>query len=257
MNLSQENTLPPIDPSAIDLDPEAKTDAPFPVVGIAASAGGLEAFIQLLRNLPADTGMAFVLIQHLAADRKSLLSEILSRNTQMPVNEAQDGMAVEPNHVYIIAPDTKLLLIDGLLRLLPREKINGKYMPADAFFFSLAVDRSNKAIGVVLSGADGDGALGLMTIKAAGGVTFAQSEQTAKFEGMPTSAVATGNVDFILPPEEIARELANLSHHSFLAGSVPVTIVEAAPEPGSALETIFGLLKSSAGVDFSQYKAAP
>jgi len=256
MNLSQENTLPPIDPGAIDLNPEVKTDAPFPVVGIAASAGGLEAFIELLKNLPPDTGMAFVLIQHLAAERKSLLSEILSRNTQMPVNEVQDGMALEPNHVYIIAPNTKLLLLEGLLRLLPREKINGKYMPADAFFDSLAVDRANKAIGVVLSGADGDGALGLMTIKAAGGVTFAQSEQTAKFEGMPSSAAATGNVDFVLPPEQIARELANLSHHSFLAGPVPATIVEAAPEPGSALATIFGLLKATAGVDFSQYKAA-
>ena len=256
MNLSQENTLPPIDQGAIDLDPEAKTDAPFPVVGIAASAGGLEAFIQLLNNLPADSGMAFVLIQHLAPDRQSLLSEILSRSTEMPVNEAQEGMAVEPNHVYIIAPNSKLLLVDGLLRLLPREKIDGKYMPADAFFESLAVDRCNKAIGVVLSGADGDGALGLMTIKAAGGLTFAQCEDTAKFESMPNTAAATGNVDFILPPEAIARELANLSHHSFLAGSMPVTIVEAAPKPGSALATIFGLLKSSTGVDFSQYKAA-
>ena len=256
MNLSKKNTLTPIDPSAIGLDPEAKTEAPFPVVGIAASAGGLEAFIQLLKNLPTDTGMAFVLIQHLAPDHKSLLSEILARSTQMPVNDAQDGMAVEPNHVYIIPADSKLLLVEGLLKLLPREKVEGKYMPADAIFYSLAVDRSNKAIGVVLSGADGDGALGLMTIKAAGGVTFAQSKETAKFESMPSSAVATGNVDFILSPQEIARELANLSHHSFLAGPLPVIIVEALPEPGSALATIFGLLKSSTGVDFTQYKAA-
>src|SRR5688572_26771767 len=121
MNLSQENRLMPIDPSAINLDTEAKTDAPFPVVGIAASAGGLEAFIQLLNNLPADTGMAFVLIQHLAPDRRSLLSDILARNTQMPVHDAQDGMAVEPNHIYIIPPDSKLLLVEGLLRVLPRE----------------------------------------------------------------------------------------------------------------------------------------
>jgi two-component system CheB/CheR fusion protein len=125
MNLSQENTLPPIAPAAIDLDHEAKTDAPFPVVGIAASAGGLEAFIQLLKPLPADTGMAFVLIQHLAPDRHSLLSEILGRSTEMPVKEAQEGMAVEPNRVYIIAPNAKLLLVEGLLRLLPREKIDG------------------------------------------------------------------------------------------------------------------------------------
>jgi len=256
MNLSQENTLPPIDEGAIELDPEAKTDAAFPVVGIAASAGGLEAFIQLLKPLPADTGMAFVLIQHLAPDRQSLLSEILSRNTEMPVHEVEDGMAVEPNHVYVIAPDTKLLLVDGLLRPLPREKINGKYMPADAFFQSLAADRGNKAIGVVLSGADGDGALGLMTIKAAGGVTFAQCERTAKFDSMPNTATATGNVDFVLPPEAIARELANLSDHSLLAGPLPVTIPEELPEAGSALATIFALLKSSAGVDFTQYKAA-
>src|SRR4028118_1387588 len=256
MNLSQENTVPPIAPGAIDLDPEAKTDAPFPVVGIAASAGGLEAFIQLLKPLPADTGMAFVLIQHLAADRHSLLSEILGRSTEMPVNEAQEGMAVEPNHVYVIAPNSELLLVEGLLRLLPREKIDGKYMPADAFFESLAVDRANKAIGVVLSGADGDGALGLMAIKAAGGVTFAQCEDTAKFESMPNTARATGNVDFVLPPEAIARELENLSRHSFLAGPLPVTIPEELPEAGSALATIFALLKSSAGVDFTQYKAA-
>ncbi|MBD1826745.1 ATP-binding protein [Microcoleus vaginatus GB1-A2] len=256
MNLSQNNTLAPIDLNAMQLDPDVKTDAPFPVVGIAASAGGLEAFLQLLSDLPADTGMAFVLIQHLAPDRKSLLSEIISRNTQMPVCDAEDGMAVEPNHVYVIAPNTKLLLLAGLLRLLPREKINGKYMPADAFFESLAVDRGNKAIGVVLSGADGDGALGLITIKAAGGLTFAQCEGTAKFESMPSSAAATGNVDFILPPEVIAQELANLSQHSFLAGPFPATIAEEPPEPGSALATIFGLLKLSAGVDFTQYKAA-
>ncbi|MEG4959052.1 MULTISPECIES: chemotaxis protein CheB [unclassified Microcoleus] len=256
MNLSEKNTLTPIAPSAIDLHREPKTDAPFPVVGIAASAGGLEAFIELLSNLPADTGMAFVLIQHLAPDRKSLLSEILRRTTKMPVNEVQDGMALEPNHVYVIPPDTKLLLVEGLLRLLPREKMEGRYMPANAFFDSLAVDRGNKAIGVVLSGADGDGALGLMTIKAAGGVTFAQCEDTAKFESMPNTAVATGNVDFVLPPEAIARELAHLSQHSFLAGPFPVTIAEALPEPGSTLATIFGLLKSSAGVDFTQYKVA-
>jgi two-component system CheB/CheR fusion protein len=256
MNLFNENTLTPIAPSAIDIDPEAITDAPFPVVGIAASAGGLEAFILLLSHLPADTGMAFVLIQHLAPDRKSLLGEILSRTTQMPVREVEEGIAPEPNHVYIIPPNTKLLLLEGRLKLLPREKIFGKYMPADAFFESLAVDRGNKAIAVVLSGADGDGALGLMAIKAAGGVTFAQSEASAKFDSMPTTAVATGNVDFILPPEAIARELGNLSRHAFLVGPLPVTIPEELPAPGSALGTIFALLKSTAGVDFTHYKPA-
>ncbi|MEG4576322.1 chemotaxis protein CheB [Microcoleus sp. N3A4] len=255
MNLSDDSTFPPIDPSAIDLDSEAKTDAPFPVVGIAASAGGLEAFMQLLSHLPADTGMAFVLIQHLSPNRKSLLTEILARTTQMPVLEVEDGMTVEPNRVYVIPPNTKLL-VEGVFRLLPREKIDGKYMPADAFFTSLALNRGNKSIGIVLSGADGDGAAGLMAIKAAGGVTFAQCEQTAKFDSMPNTAVATGNVDFVLPPQEIGRQLGNLSSHAFLAGQPPVTIPEELPAPGSALATIFALLKSSTGVDFTHYKPA-
>jgi two-component system, chemotaxis family, CheB/CheR fusion protein len=256
MSLSNENTFPPIAPSALDLDPETKIDAPFPIVGIAASAGGLEAFIQLLSHLPTDTGMAFVLIQHLAPDRHSLLAEILGRITPMPVLEVADGLTPEPNHIYVIPPNSKLLLLEGTLRLLPREKVDGKYMPADAFFASLAVDRGNKAIAVVLSGADGDGALGLMAIKAAGGVTFAQCEETAKFDGMPSTAVATGNVDFVLPPEAIARELENLSRHALLVGSLPPVIAEELPEQGSALETIFALLKSTAGVDFTQYKTA-
>ncbi len=256
MNLSQENTFIPIDPNAIDIEESAKIDAPFPIVGIAASAGGLEAFIQLLSQLPADTGMAFVMIQHLDPNRPSLLGEILARSTPMPVREVENGMTVEPNHVYVIPPNTKLLLQSGALRLLPRQKIDGKYMPADAFFESLAVDRGNKAIAVVLSGADGDGAIGLMAIKAAGGVTFAQCEATAKFDGMPSTAVATGSVDFILPPEAIGREVANLSRHAFLAGPLPLTIAGELPEPGSALGTIFALLKSTAGVDFTNYKPA-
>src|SRR6478672_5682739 len=123
-------------------------ESPFPIVGVAASAGGLEAFTQLLSHLPTDTGMAFVLIQHLAPDHKSLLSEILARTTQMPVNEVKDGIAVEPNQVYVIPPNTKMVVSNGALKLSPREKIYGKYMPGDAFFTSLAVDRGHKAIAV-------------------------------------------------------------------------------------------------------------
>ena len=146
----------------------------FPIVGIGASAGGLEAFSQLLPHLPTDTGMGFVLIQHLSPNHKSQLSEILARTTQMPVIEVQDGMMVEPNHIYIIPPNSKMTLAKNLLRLTPREKIHGKDMSVDAFFDSLAQERGSKAIAVVLSGADGDGALGLKAIKVAGGITFAQ-----------------------------------------------------------------------------------
>ncbi|AUB44106.1 cheBR, two-component system, chemotaxis family, CheB/CheR fusion protein (plasmid) [Nostoc flagelliforme CCNUN1] len=198
--------------------------------------------------------MAFVLIQHLDPNHKSLLSEILGRTTTMPVNEVRDGVTVEPNSVYVIPPNTKMMLSGGVLQLTPREKVHGKYMPGDAFFTSLAADRGHKAIAVVLSGADGDGSLGLKAIKATGGVTFAQCENTAEFDSMPNTAVATGNVDFVLPPQKIAEELANLSRNTFISGSLPAIGVEKLPEQGDALATIFVLLRSQTGVDFSHYK---
>ncbi|MBD2525402.1 chemotaxis protein CheB [Nostoc sp. FACHB-133] len=239
---------------AFDVEQQDIADALFPVVGIAASAGGLEAFMQLLKYLLTDTGMAFVLIQHLDPNHKSLLSEILARTTKMPVTEVLDGVTIEPNKVYVIPPNTKMILSGGVLQLSPREKVQGKYMPADAFFTSLAADRGHKAIAVVLSGADGDGSLGLKAIKAAGGVTFAQCEDTAKFDSMPNTAVATGNVDFVLPPQKIAEELINLSRNPFIFDSQSLIAIEKLPEQGDALATIFVLLRSATGVDFSHYK---
>jgi two-component system, chemotaxis family, CheB/CheR fusion protein len=235
----------------------------FPIVGVAASAGGLEAFTQLLGHLPVDTGMAFVLIQHLSPDHQSLLSEILARVTKMVVREAQNGMRIEPNQVYVIPPNVKMVLEDGVIRLSPREKIFGKYMPGDAFLISLAAEslserqgqRGHQAIAVVLSGGDGDGALGLTAVKAAGGVTFAQCEDTAKFDSMPNAAVATGNVDFILTPEQIAEELVKMSQNPLWIGSQPLISPDMATTVPDALMTIFLLLRSSTGVDFSHYKS--
>ena len=239
----------------LDFALSPKIDAPFPIVGIAASAGGLEAFTELIRYLPTDTGMAFVLIQHLSPDHESLLSEILGRVTVMPVRQVQDGMVVEPNEVYVIPPNTQMTLAAGMLHLAPRQKIYGKYMPGDAFFVSLAADRGNKAIAVVLSGTDGDGSLGIKAIKIAGGVTFAQCEGTAKFDSMPHTAVATGNVDFVLPPQAIAEELTTLSQSVFSFYSQPLPVVTKLPE-GTALTTIFAQLRTITGVDFSHYKPA-
>ncbi|MGV0028242.1 CheR family methyltransferase [Phormidesmis priestleyi] len=239
--------------AGFDLDQPPNLDAPFPIVGIAASAGGVEAFTQLLSHLSIDTGMGFVLIQHLDPNHESLLPEILGRATSMPVNKVQDGMVVEANQVYVIPPNTKMTLAEGVLRLAPREKIYGKYMPGDAFFGSLARDRGHKAIAVVLSGSDGDGSLGLKAIKAVGGVTFAQCEDTAQFDSMPSTAIATGSVDFVLPPQKIAEELANLSRNPLIACSLPPQLVEA-PESKDALSSIFSLLRSTTGVDFSFYK---
>jgi two-component system, chemotaxis family, CheB/CheR fusion protein len=254
------------EPQPLELDRDhidrLQPDPNFPIVGVAASAGGLEAFTQLLAHLPIDTGMAFVLIQHLEPDRASLLAGILARVTKMLVCEVQHGMRVEPNHVYVIPPNTKMLLADGVLELFPREKVLGKYMPGDAFFTSLAADslaerhghRGHQAIAVVLSGSDGDGSLGLTAIKAAGGVTFAQCEDTAKFDSMPNAAVATGHVDFVLPPEQIAAELVKLSRQIRLAVPQPLVLLPELLVPQDALATIFALLRSTTGVDFSYYK---
>ncbi len=239
----------------MDSEQSFKTDAPFPVVGIAASAGGLEAFTALIRHLPTDTGMAFVLIQHLSPDHESLLSEILGRATAMPVQQVTDRMTVEPNEIYVIPPGTQMTLEDGLLHLAPRQKTNGTHHPGDAFFESLALDRGTKAIAVVLSGTDGDGSHGLKAVKVAGGVTFAQCESTAKFDSMPNTAVATGNVDFVLPPEQIAESLTKLSRSPLLfAADLIQAVKEVPPPPGDALAKIFALLRTTTGVDFTRYK---
>ncbi|MDB5341383.1 MAG: luxQ [Planctomycetaceae bacterium] len=227
---------------------EVSEEVLFPIVGIGASAGGLEAFTQLLRALPTDTGMAFVLVQHLAPTHPSALAEILSRATKMSVTEVHDESAVEPNHIYVIPPDRSLVTKLGALQLLPREG-NGIHRPVDQFFRSLAEDRRHQAIGVVLSGTATDGTLGLQAIKSEGGITFAQ-DATAQCEGMPHSAIASGCVDFVLSPAEIARELVRISQHPY---AVPkIAEQEAADKPN--LSDIVQVLHHATGVDFTHYK---
>lgn len=212
-------------PSSSSNEEQVSDNALFPIVGMGASAGGLEAFRELLSHLPTDTGMAFVVIQHLSPHQKSLLTEILSRSTQMAVVEVQHGMVVEPNNVYVIPPNTMMTISQGVLQLRPRAKTHGLAMTVDTFFISLAEERGNKAIGVVLSGGDSDGTQGLETIKAAGGITFAQCEDSAKVNSMPNTAVASGYVDFILSPQQIAKELTNISHHPYV--NHPTTSIKA------------------------------
>ena len=181
----------------------------FPVVGAGASAGGLEALTQFLRALPPDTGMAFVIVQHLAPTHASSLAEILSRATSMPVREVRDESPVEPNHVYVIPPGCDMVIVRGVLQLLPQER-RARHRGIDQFFRSLAEDCGHLAIGVVLSGSASDGTLGLEAIKAEGGITFAQDD-SAQQDSMPRSAIASGCVDFVLPPEEIAREIGRFA----------------------------------------------
>src|SRR5438128_2597888 len=191
-------------------------DNTFPIAAIGASAGGLEAFTFLLAQLPKDSGIAYVFIPHLDPKHESMMHEILSRKTSIPVSEAQDNIRVEQNHIYIIPPDKNISLVDGVLKLSPREAFGGQYMPIDYFMRSLAHDQKQRAIGVVLSGTASDGALGLQEIKGEGGITFAQDEKSAQYSGMPQAAVAAGGVDFVMPPLEIAKELTRIGKHSYV-----------------------------------------
>ena len=194
-----------------------KVSTPIPalpnsIVGIGASAGGLEAFEQLLAALPVDTGMAFVLVQHLAPKHESILSELLSKSTRMPVVEVTEGVAVAPNAVYVIPPNADMTIHDGVLHLSPLSPDRARRMPIDIFLRSLAEDQPGRAIGVILSGTASDGTLGIQAIKAMGGVTFAQDDRSAKYSAMPRSAVAAGNVDFVLPPHMIAKKLKRIAY---------------------------------------------
>ena len=214
------------------------------VVGVGASAGGLEAFTELLEHLPNDTGMAFVLIQHLDPKHESHLTELLSKASEMPVSEVKDETRIEANHVYVIPSRCNLGISDGVLQTPPRPD-SGRNMPIDAFFSALAADRGSKAIGVVLSGTASDGTSGLQAIKAAGGITFAQEKATAKFGSMPESAIAAGVVDFVLPPAGIARQLVAIAK-----GSHGV----AEPSEDADLANTLRLVRTVTGVDFTHYK---
>lgn len=223
----------------------------FPVVGIGASAGGLEAFSALLKSLPADTGMAFVLVQHLAPAYESMLTELLARATTMPVTEITDGLQIEPNHVYVIPPNANLGILHGVLHLMPRNTVPGHYLPIDYFMRALAEDQGSKAIGIILSGTASDGVLGLKEIKAVGGITFAQDEKSAAYNGMPHSAIAAGCVDFVLPPAEIAAELGRLHRHPYITGAKGIAELA---EGDDDLGKIFFLLRQQTGNDFTYYK---
>ncbi len=238
---------------ATDTDISPPRGNPFPVVGVGASAGGLEAFSQLLAALPDDTGMAFVLVQHLDPIHESLLPELLAKHTAMPVITVENDLAIEPNRVYVIPPNTSMELQDGTLRLVARGP--GLHLPIDIFFKSLARVQGSRAIGIVLSGNASDGSMGVRAIKSECGLTFAQDEGTARFGAMPRNAASTGAIDYILPPAAIARELASIARHPYL---IPRNDGDAHSEvlPGgdTELRRIFSLLRVGTKVDFTRYK---
>ncbi len=224
------------------------------VVAIGASAGGIEAVTELINGLPADTGMAFVLVQHLDPKHHSILTELLARKTPMTVTEVSEGLPVKPNHVYVIPPNATMSLSGDTLHLAPREESHGKHMPVDHFMRSLAEQKGNRGIGVILSGTGTDGTLGMAEIQAHGGVTFAQDQASAKYDGMPRSAVVAGYVDSVLPPKGIANELARIARHPYVARDPLPQTVEPEPAPSTGLNSMFRVLRRVTGVDFTHYR---
>ena len=225
---------------------------PFPIVGIGASAGGLEAVSELFDHLAPDLGMGYVLVQHLDPKHESVLATLLAAHTTMPVSQAADGTKVEPNHVYVIPPNTHLAILHGVLHLMRLPETRTRQVGVDYFLRSLAEDQGSRAIGIILSGTASDGALGLKAIKAADGITFAEDPGSARYSGMPQAAVDTGCVDFILAPAAMARELARVGRCT--DGERHGDAILAHDGDAEYLNKIFILLRLRTGVDFTHYK---
>ena len=250
MLLKKSRTKQPLETSS---EGTSGQTANFPIVGIGASAGGLAAFEAFFAVMPADRdpGTAFVLVQHLAPDHKSILADLIQRRTRMAVHEVNDGMVVQPNCVYIIPPAHDMALLNGRLQLLKPSAARGHRLPIDFFFSSLAQDQHERAIGIILSGTGTDGTLGVRAIKGENGLILAQNPESAEFDGMPRSAIATGLVDYVMPPAEMPAKLIAYTAH--LAGR---RLLDLAPptETGNSLRKIFLQLRTQTGHDFSLYK---
>jgi len=243
-----ERETPPVE---ITLD---NTQPSFPIVGIGASAGGLAAFEAFFSGMPADTdpGMAFVLVQHLAPDHKSILTDLVRRYTRMQVFEVEDGMQVRPNCTYIIPPNCDMAFLNGALQLMDPSSPRGQRLPIDFFFRSLAQDQHERAICIVLSGTGSDGTLGVRAIKGEGGMAMAQNPESTEYDGMPRSAIGTGLVDYELPPAEMPAQLMAYVAHAF--GRPPHIPADPPSRGENVLKKIFILLRAQTGHDFSQYK---
>ncbi len=238
------------------LDPpieERQNVLPFPIVGIGGSAGGLEAFVELLQNTPADTGMAFVILSHLPPHHRSLLPEILGRTTVMPVTEIENGKRPEPNHVYVIPSASHVVLANGVFNLQARPEREMMPRPFDLFFRSLGQQQKSRAVGIILSGSDSDGALGLRAIKGDGGFAIVQDERTAKFESMPRSAIAADHVDLVLSPRDIGLELGRIARDLKSPNLISPPVPAGADEE-RCMAKIYSALRTISGIDFNRYK---
>jgi len=229
-------------------DPGAARDS-FPVVGIGASAGGIKPLAELLSGVSRDAGMSFLVLVHLAPNHPSMLPEILQRDCEMEVVQAEDGMSIQPGNVYVVPPNAILAVANRVLRVLPREPHPARHMPIDYLFSTLAEDQKSSAIGVILSGSGSDGALGAKAIKAEGGITLAQ-DATAEFGEMPRSADGLGAIDYVLPIASIVAELLRLGKHSYTHGQDTFEAKSVQTDFGP----LFTMLESAFDLDFRHYK---
>ncbi len=238
--------------SPVDTHPPSEpVKKPGYIVAVGGSAGGLEAFERFFAGIPPDTGMAFVVIQHLDPDHKALVPQLLQRSMKIPVNEIQDGVLVEPDNIYVIPPNTSLSISNGHLKLSEPVEPHGHRLPIDSFFRSLASEYGDKSIAVIVSGMGNDGTLGLRSIKEASGIVLVQSPDSAKFDSMPKSAISTGLVDFVAPIDELPIQLVDYVNH------VPVRqkdVFDSSNQPPGELQRILQLLKTHTSHDFSLYK---
>ena len=235
----------------------AAVEAPGPayVVGVGASAGGLEALERMFEPMPTDLDAAFVVVQHLSPDHKSLMASLLARHTRMPVTMVEDDMPIVAGNVYLIPPGAMMTAVKGRLRLIPKSP-HGLSLPIDLFFSSLASSFGARAIGVILSGTGSDGARGSVAINDAGGLLLAQSPESAKFDGMPRSVIATGLVDEVLAAEEMGQRILEHIRQPLSPSSRDSARVPPPAERGSALEEILHLLHNFGGINFHEYKPA-
>src|SRR5690606_28177202 len=240
-------------PATTDAEPRDDAPAtPFPIVGIGASAGGLEALEQFLGGVPPTSGLAYVVVQHLDPTHKGMIVELLQRATAIPVTQVEDGVKVVPDHVYVIPPNRDLSILHGALYLLEPAAPRGLRLPIDFFFRALADDQQAQGIGVILSGMGSDGMLGLRAIKEKAGAVFVQTPASAKFDGMPRSAVDDGQADVVADAAELpGRILGYLKHLPTLEAPLAP---KAADTNQSGLAKVLVLLRARTGHDFSRYK---
>jgi len=226
--------------------------ASFPIVGIGASAGGLETLEAFFSNMPPEADIAFVIIQHLSPNFKSIMASLLAKHTRMTVSEIEDGTALKPNCVYLNPPNKNVAVFNRTLHLMEPVKSNAINMPIDFFFRSLSEDQKEKAIGIIVSGTASDGTLGIKAIKGEGGMVMVQDPNTAKYDGMPKNAIGTGLVDLVLPVEKMPKALISYVKHPFLKSPGKINVAESGIQHD--LQKVFALIRSATGHDFSQYK---